>query len=120
MSRSKVYVNIGQSKTPIYNRTSKMRNYDLVFDDRVSQVRPGFYAASNFKEYVPSSTDIVWTVEAGYEHRTDLISLKFYQSSIYDWIIEDANNIEHPIKDVTIGTRLIIPDKNKIYASRTR
>jgi hypothetical protein len=114
---AKTYTGVTQSKIPVYDRTSKMRNYDIMFDPEVNQNRTGFYRASNFKGYVATGSDIVWEVEAGYEHRTDLISLKFYQSSIYDWIIEDANNIEHPIKDVKVGTKLIIPDKNKIYSS---
>jgi hypothetical protein len=117
MARSKVFIGVSQSKMPTFQRTSKMRNYDLIFDDERQQVRPGFYSASNFKGYVPSTNDVMWTVEPGYEHRTDLISVKFYQSAIYDWIIEDANNISDPIKDIVIGKQLVIPDRSKIYSS---
>jgi hypothetical protein len=39
----------------------------------------------------------------------DLISYKFYNTSVYDWVLEDVNDIKDPIKDVVAGTILIIP-----------
>jgi hypothetical protein len=117
MAKEKVFIGVSKSQMPTFTRTSKMRNYDLVYDEKVQQVRPGFYSASNFKGYQPTATDVIWTVESGYEHRTDLISTKFYQSSIYDWIIEDANNIGDPIKEIVVGKKLIIPDRSKVYSS---
>ena len=111
------YYKIEKSKKPIYANDSKMRNYDLIYDENVKQIRTGFYK-SQFRGYEPDNSDTLWAVEAGFEHRTDLISFKFYGTAKYDWVIEDVNNIEDPIKDVIQGKKLIIPDRTKVYTIR--
>lgn len=101
-------------KKPIFDRTSKMRRYEIYFDKKEGKNKCSFYKILG-KAIPFDSMDEIYTVEAGYEYRTDLISTKFYGTSKYDWVIEDVNNIEDPIKDIVAGKKLIIPDKTKIY-----
>lgn len=98
------------SKQPIYNKSSKMNNYEIVYDESVSQYRTGFY--SNKLMDKKSQFDTIYEVEAGFEHRLDLISYKFYETATFDWAIADANNISDPIKNVKVGTILRIPARN--------
>lgn len=111
-----------QSRKVSYPRTSKMRKYNVFFDSEDGQNKLGFYKriADRIKveENGQVSNDVtIYTVEAGTAYRTDLISVKFYGTSKYDWVIEDVNNIRDPIKDVTPGTKLVIPNKAKIYSA---
>lgn len=110
-------INSDKANFPKYNRGSKMHQYDLFFDEEVGQARTGFYH-SKFYDYKRDSSDTIWTVTIQYEGRTDLISAKFYGSAKYDWIIENANYIKDPIKDIRVGKQLIIPNKSKIYSAR--
>ena len=106
-----------KSKAPSFLKTSKMKNYNIIFDRQVEQYRAGFYS-SKFKDYKPTNKDTIFTVPIQYKHRLDLISYKFYGTAQWDWIIEDANNIKDPIKDIIVGKKLIIPDASKVYASK--
>jgi hypothetical protein len=105
----------GISKAPSFNKESKMTKYEIIFDEDVQQVRTGFFNKNLYKiEVNYKYGDTYWIVEAGYEYRTDLISYKFYGTAKYDWIIEEINNIKDPIKDVKIGTKLIILSSSRI------
>ena len=53
-----------KSKTPTFLKTSKMRNYSIVFDEKVSQYRAGFYN-SRFKNYSPTNEDTIFTISIG-------------------------------------------------------
>jgi len=57
-------------------------------------------------------------LEEKYVNRIDLIAFKFYENSKYWWLIALRNNISDPLKELTKGTRLLIPKlhiiKNKI------
>lgn len=104
-----------KSKKPKYERTSKMRRYNMFFDENTKKMHLSFYnRIGKFMKF--DNRDKIYTVEPGYEYRTDLISAKFYDTSKYDWIIEDVNNIQDPIRDVVAGKKLIIPAKSKIYS----
>lgn len=105
-----------KAKKPSYERTSKMRKYDTTFDSNVGKIRSTYIKRID-DAISADGRDIIFTVEPGYEYRTDLISVKFYGTSKYDWVIEDANNIRDPIKDIVAGKKLIIPDKSKIYSA---
>ena len=102
-----------KSHKPKYKSDSKMTKYNIIFDDELNQYRCGFYK-NKLKEKELTENDISWRIEAGYEHRLDLISMKFYDTSIYDWAISDYNNIENPIKDIVVGKQIIIPSRSKI------
>jgi hypothetical protein len=102
--------NSGDNKNiqvPSIPQNSKMVSYDYIYDENVKQMRAGF--KKNKTYYFNSEQDTKWTVTAEYAHRMDLISYKFYNTSVYDWVLEDVNDIKDPIKDVVAGTILIIP-----------
>ena len=106
-----------ESALPTFERESKMNLYKLIFDETVQQTRAGFFESDLYKmEISTQKDDILWIVEPGYEHRTDLISYKFYGTSKYDWIIEQINNIKDPIKDVKVGLKLKILSKSRIFS----
>jgi len=103
------------SKVPSFNKESKMARYNIIFDEDVQQIRTGFFNKNLYKTEINyKHGDTYWTVEAGYEYRTDLISYKFYGTAKYDWIIEEVNNIKDPIKDVVVGKKLIILSQSRI------
>lgn len=95
---------------PVYRSDSRMMNYELVYDDSANQMRCGIY--TNKLKDKSSEFDQLYEVEAGFEHRLDLISYKFYSTATLDWAIADANNISDPIKQVSVGTVLRIPARN--------
>lgn len=103
-----------KAQKPSYSDRSKMRRYNIVYDEDIGTMRTGFM---NFLKYYPSleNGDKVWEIEKGFEYRTDLISKKFYNTSQFDWIIEQVNNIKDPIKDVYVGRKLVIPSMENIY-----
>jgi hypothetical protein len=104
-----------KSRIPTFKKKSKMRRYDVVYDDDVEQMRAGFFDKSLYKtKFNVGSGDFYWKVEPGYEHRMDLISNRFYGSAKYDWILEDINDIQDPIKDVVVGLKLKILSQSKI------
>jgi len=103
------------SKKPSFSKESKMTKYEIIFDNNINQMRAGFFNKNLYKtEINQNHGDTYWTIEAGYEYRTDLISYKFYGTAKYDWIIEEVNNIKDPIKDVKIGKKIIILSPTRI------
>lgn len=104
-----------KSKLPSFKKESKMKRYNVIFDEDVQQIRAGFFKKDLYKREISiSGGDTYWIVEPGYEHRMDLISFKFYGTAKYDWVLEEINNIKDPIKDVIIGLKLKILSQSKI------
>lgn len=61
----------------------------------------------------PSDTEhVVTNDEVG---RLDKISYKYYRNPLLWWVIAKANNIENPMEDVVLGTRLLIPSTTQIF-----
>jgi hypothetical protein len=108
--------NVSLSAAPMYKRDGKMTQYDLSFDPKVNAVRCGFYQ-SKYKGYIISQGDQYYTIDLTTERRSDKISMKFYGTAAYDWIIEDANNISDPIQQLVYGLKIVIPDKSRIFSS---
>ncbi len=98
-----------ESKIPKFKKDSKMSSYEIIFDEDKKQMRAGFFddKFSNI-EYSKNFNDIYYTIEPGFEYRSDLISHKHYGTAKYDWFIEQINNIKDPIKDLTVGRKLLI------------
>ena len=101
-----------QTVWPKYSVTSKMKRYGLI-QKNDSSVTVSFYSPIR-ESYVYSSEDTIYTVELDCQYRPDLISLKFYDTTIFDWVLEDVNNIEDPIKDLKVGTKIFVPSRAKI------
>lgn len=59
-------------------------------------------------------SDRVYTVPVGHENRLDLISNVFYGTPSLWWVIAEVNNIGDPLAFVPKGTRLRIPNKDRI------
>ena len=89
-----------------------MRRYSIIQNDDASLAISFYNTIRNSYEY--SSDDTIYTIEIDCQYRSDLISLKFYDTTIFDWVIEDINNIRDPIKDMAVGTKLYIPSRAKI------
>ena len=102
-----------KAKIPNFATTSRMTNYQLFFDETLHQYRCGLYT-NKAKDIEFNDRDVIWVIESGYQYRLDLISLKFYETVKYDWLIADANNIEDPIKDIIAGKKIIIPSLLKV------
>lgn len=111
-TRNKTVSSETEASYPSYSNSSRMKNYTVIYDNNVKQTRCSFYKNKLINRNTEYDTS--YTVESGYEYRLDLISYKFYGTSTYDWAIADANNIEDPIKDITIGKALKIPSINEI------
>ena len=108
---------MAESKLPVFSSDSKMKRYGIVFDKDVGQNRAAFFDPKfTTVKYNESFGDVYWTVEAGYEYRMDLVSNKFYGTAKYDWILEQVNNIKDPIKDLKIGTKLLIISTTRIIS----
>ncbi len=102
---------LDKSKQPFYRESSRMRNYTIIFDESVNQNRVAFY---NYYSINSDSQDEWYTIPKGMEYRLDLISVKFYGTSTYDWFIAQFNNIEDPIRDIVAGKKIIIPHRIKM------
>ena len=103
-----------QSKRPTYSKNSRMKHYDLIFDEDVKQMRVTFYNHGAVDYITQDNQDEYYTITKGMEYRLDLISLKFYGTAAYDWFIAQFNNIEDPIRDVLAGKKIIIPHRSKL------
>jgi len=103
-----------KSKVPSYNKSSRMKHYDIIFDESVNQNRVAFYNFSPVDNIVSDAQDEYFIIPKGMEHRLDLISIKFYGTAVYDWVIAQYNNIEDPIKEITAGKKILIPHHNKL------
>lgn len=111
--KSRISSSGAKSKAKIFRQGSKMRKYDQVDDTDVKQMRCGFVNLLTYTENIESS-DTLWTVEAGYEYRMDLISYKFYGTAKYDWVLEQLNDIKDPIQDIAIGAKIKLPSQSRI------
>lgn len=106
-----------KSKKPSFSKNSKMRRYEIIYDEDLQQSRAGFFKKDLYKiKDNKKDADMYWTIEPGFEHRMDLISKKFYQTSKYAWVLEEINDIKDPIKDVIIGKKILILSQARIIA----
>jgi len=96
----------------LYNR---FQYYTIPYDPYVQAFRIGL-GWQNLPSFPRGEGDIYYTIENRYQYRLDLISLKFYNTTKLTWVIFKENNIEHPIKDITAGTVLRIPNPTRVLA----
>lgn len=69
----------------------------------------------NDYEIVEYDDEKVYTVTNKTENRLDIISLMYYKTPQYWWIIAIANNIIDPLAEIKEGTRLRIPSIMALY-----
>ena len=103
-----------QSKKPTFLKNSRMKHYEIIFDKDVNQMRVALYNHDAIDYIIRDDQDEYYTIDKGMEYRLDLISLKFYGTSTYDWFIAQYNNIEDPIKDIVAGKKIVIPHRSKL------
>jgi hypothetical protein len=59
--------------------------------------------------------DSYFEVTAEYAHRPDLISLLFYGTEQFYWVIAFANKLMEPFAQTIVGLRLRIPDRETVF-----
>ena len=77
-----------------------------------------FYERTGLKDSVTTST--LYEVSEAFENRAPSISNEVYGDEKYWWIICIFNGILDPTKDITVGLRLLIPDKAELDAYLSR
>ena len=73
-----------------------------------------YHATNRLRGVVESEGDVYYTVDNNTENRLDKISLMYYNSPIYYWIIAQANQIYDTL-NVPRDTVLRIPPLNSVY-----
>lgn len=92
-----------------YSVTSR---YEKVFT--LKELGKSYHATNRIRGVSYSDYDIYYEVTNMTENRLDLISLKYYNSPIYWWVIAQANNIFDAFNDVYRGMKLRIPPLSAI------
>ena len=99
---------------PEFEAGSKMKRYELFFDeDYNNKPRCGYYSNLQFDQSNLANMNL-FEVTIEYEHRLDLIALKFLGSTAKTWILEDINDIKDSVKDVVVGKILKIPSEMEV------
>lgn len=64
----------------------------------------------------PVSTDTLYTVQAKYDRRPDLLSNDFYQTVGYWWVfaVRNPDIIKDPINDLKAGVTIYIPSAKNL------
>lgn len=65
---------------------------------------------------LPNDLDVLYTVEAKYENRPDLLSFDLYGSPRYWWVfaLRNPNVIKDPIYDMKPGISIILSPKSAL------
>ena len=101
---------------PVYSTGSKMHAYSVFFDLKLgNKPNIGFMRDVSFSDQQKyNMTTFIVTTE--YEHRIDLISHRFFKTTMNDWLIEVVNDIKDPIKEIIVGKVLYIPNEIDIIS----
>jgi len=91
------------TKESIYNFSNKF------YDEKEKKTK---YGIAFYKIPEESFDDVFYVIQKEEEFRPDLLSEKFYGSPFYDWLICINNGIKDPLKELTKGKRIVIPDIN--------
>lgn len=66
-------------------------------------------------EIEENERDRYFEVTAEFAHRPDLISLYFYGTEQFYWVIAFANKLSEPFAQTRVGLRLRIPDRDTVF-----
>ena len=95
-----------------YGTYSRYNYYDILYDPKYGYIIGlGF---DNLPNFPAADNDTYYTIEAQYQYRPDLISLKFYGIQDLWWVIAKENNLQHPIKDIKAGKVIRIPAPSRV------
>lgn len=76
-----------------------------------------FFATFYMRDYPYNTDDTYHEVTAGEVGRLDLISYTYYDTPLLWWVIAEANQIFHPMKDIKVGLFLRIPSPTWVYSN---
>lgn len=68
--------------------------------------------SETYQEYLSTIDSIPYSVgyiPPGYEHRPDLISDLFYNTTTLDWLILLFNSIDDPFESLNVGDKILLP-----------
>ena len=63
----------------------------------------------------PDPTDRVITITKQLEGKLDLIASEIYGTTDCWWILAEANQLLDPMTEVTAGTKLRVPTKERVF-----
>ena len=104
-----------QKRNDLFDEYNRYQYYDIIYDENISTYRIGL-GYENLPSFPRGELDTFYVIENSVQHRPDLISLKFYGTTKLWWVIATENNIQHPIKDLTAGTTIRIPDSFRVLS----
>lgn len=98
------------AKQATYSRNSVYSNTP-VFGD--------FLDIASFPTVPRSADDVLFTVNATYKYRPDLLAFDLYGDSAYWWVfaLRNPNAIQDPIFDMKIGVQIYLPKKENLLAT---
>jgi hypothetical protein len=83
-------------------------SYSVTHQGKVIQIADKI-ALANYLNSLENVTIEVGYIPAGFEHRPDLISNLFYNTTTKDWLILMFNNITDPFQQLNVNDRILIP-----------
>jgi len=60
-------------------------------------------------------TDFVYTIDAIYDGKPDLIAYDFYGRNDLGWLVLQYNNIVDITEELATGKTIVLPDKNRVF-----
>jgi hypothetical protein len=100
---------------PFVRIMSRLRNQPILRDGEHE-----FFSTFYIRQYPFNPDDIYHEIKAGEQGRLDLLSYHYYQTPLLWWIIAEANDIFHPMRDTVPGTVIRIPAPDWIYSNIVR
>jgi hypothetical protein len=84
-----------------YYQTQQVNNYVSYLD---------FW---NGQYILPNSNDTLYEIEYTYQHRPDLLSYQFYNTSQLWWVfaLRNPNSLQDPVWDFVAGLTIYVPAK---------
>ena len=86
----------------------KASQYELGFTEEIHRNRRIRTTLGSKTELDIQKFDVVY-IPRGYEHRPDLISMVFYNTVSYWWLILEANGLADPFEGLNVNDRIVIP-----------
>jgi hypothetical protein len=98
----------------VYDNFSRLRFYDIVWDDRIDKVRLGM-KDRNFINTVKAQVQYQnWKIPNRYEYRPDLISNYFYSTPTLWWVLVEYNEFFRVPQDFYADRLIKVPDANQL------
>jgi hypothetical protein len=91
-----------------------INHYSIAFEQIVHKgiTLADVVTSQSFQDYILTLDSIPYDtgiIPPGYEHRPDLISDLFYNTTKLDWLILWFNNLDDAFQNLNVGDRILIP-----------